>query len=374
MELPSVLSSQCQKVFLTCPQFKNYDSLYAFCEAQQEFSFLVDELVEEKSRFHLVMNNLPILLKSKHAQYGWIFPRFVQSLRDNCHQENARWSEINDLYVKVEQISVQDQALDTHFFLDKQKLFHSILDIDFDEQEDKVITSLDWQKFPHKTAAFLVHGNHQFGQLPLVTRLLQLQELKNGERREIVVKLSNQKNIYDVWEEVGRRFVHGNQPTGLSPEQIMDKIFQALRFQNLIFIFYGIYQSDRLSFLDELIQDFWQPIVEQANHKETYLVMFLIDNKGGVCTSGVSLAEEVNHPQYPKIPLSLLLDTKFPRTKLASWLRVAVREKVVPESLCVDILLESSQEVVPELVYERICQYCNTSWERELAQKLIQVF
>ncbi|MBE8968808.1 hypothetical protein IQ277_22070 [Nostocales cyanobacterium LEGE 12452] len=374
MELPSDLYSQCHTVFKNCPQFKSYESLCAFCEAQQEFCFLVDELVEEKSRLYLVMNNLSILLKSKHALYGWIFPRFVQSLRDNCHPDNARWGDINDLCVKIEKIIVQSQSLDTQFFLDKQKLFNSILDIDFDEQEEQVITSLDWQRFPHKIAAFLVHGNHHFGQFPLVTRLLQLQELKNGERREIFVKLSNLKNIDCVWEEVARRFVHGNQPTGLSPDQIKDKILQALQFQNLIFIFYEIYQSDRLSFLDELIQKFWQPIVEQANHKETYLVMFLIDNKGGVCQSGVSLAEEVHHPQYPKIPLSLPPSTQFPRTKLASWLRVAVRDNIVPESLCVDTLLADSQEGVPELVYERICQYCNTSWERELAQKLIQVF
>ncbi|MFK0733936.1 MAG: hypothetical protein ACIWVG_22740 [Gloeotrichia echinulata HAB0833] len=374
MKLPSDLYSQCQKVFKNCPQFQSYENLKTFCESQQEFSFLVDELVEEKSRLYLVMNNLSILLKSKHALYGWIFPRFVQSLRDNCHPDNAQWGEINDLCVKLEQISVQDQALDTQFFLDKQKLFHSILNIDFEEQEYKVIIALDWQKITHKTAAFLVHGNHQFGQLPLVTRLLQLRELKNGERIEIVIKLSNQKNIYGVWEEVARRFVHGNQPTGLSPEQVKEKIFQALQSQNLIFIFYEVYQSDKLNFLDKLIQDFWQPIVEKSNHKETYLVMFLIDNKGAVCKSEVSLAEEVNHPQYPKIPLSLPPSTQFPRTKLASWLRVAVTDKVVPESLSVDTLLADSQEGVPELVYERICQYCNTSWERELAQKLIQVF
>lgn len=374
MELPSDLYSQCRTVFKNCPQFKNYESLCAFCEAQQEFSFLIDELVTADSRLYLVMNNLPILLKSRHTKYGLIFPRFVQSLRDNCHPDNARWGEINDLYVKIEKIQVQSQPLYPQFFLDKQKLFNSILDIDFDEQEDKVITALDWQNFPHKTAAFLVHGNHQFGQFTLLNRLLQLQELKNGERMEIVVKLSNQRNIDCVWEEVARRFVYFNQATGLSPEQVKEKIFQALQSQNLIFIFYEVYQSDRLSFLDELIQDFWQPIVEKANHKDTYLVMFLIDNKGGVCKSGVSLAEEVNHPQYPKIPLSLPPSTQFPRTKLASWLRVAVRDKIVPESLCVDTLLADSQEGVPELVYERICQYCNTSWERELAQKLIQVF
>ncbi|MBK1989693.1 hypothetical protein A0J48_019505 [Sphaerospermopsis aphanizomenoides BCCUSP55] len=373
MELPTDLYWQCKKVFQQCQPFENDELLSAFCE-QEEFSFLVQDLKKADSLSSRVMKNLPILLKGKHRKYGFIFPSFVKALRDNCHQENARWSEINDLYVKIEQISVQAQALDKQFFLDKQTLFNRILDIDFDEQEDKVITSLDWQNFSHKTAAFLVHGNHQFGQLPLVTRLLQLRELNNGERMKIVVKLSNHKNIYDVWEEVARRFVHGNQPTGLSPEQIMDKIFQALRFQNLIFIFYEIYQSDRLSFLDELIQDFWQPIVEQANHKETYLVMFLIDNKGGVCKSGISLADEVNHPQYPKIPLSLPPGTQFPRTKLASWLRVAVRDKVVPESLCIDTLLADSQEGVPELVYKRICEYCNTSWEGDLAQKLIQVF
>lgn len=375
MELPSNLYSQCLRVFLDCRQFKNYDSLCGFCKSQTEFSFLVEELVTESSRYDLVMNNLPILLKSKHTQYGFIFLSFVEALRDACHEENYLRSKINDLYVKLQENQVMPKLFDPPTSLHPNRLFNSILNIDFCDQETKVIEALDWQKLPHKTAAFLVHGEKNFGQGTLVNRLLQLQQLQNGQyaRPPIAVEVSKMFDIFDIWNKVAEKLGLLKETASLSQEQIKKSIFEFLQSQNLIFIFYEkVIQEESGSkkrpkkspiFWDKLIQEFWQPVVEKANHQETYLVMFLIDNEGIVCQSGVPLAEEVNHPQYPYIPLCLPSAEKFTRVHLIQWLRTAVNDGVVDKGLCVDTLLAKSKDGVPEIVYQKICEAYGCSWK-----------
>jgi hypothetical protein len=373
VNLPPPLYWQCRTLFLKCAQFEGYRRLSDFCEPQEELSFLVEDLTVAESRGALVESCLKLLLKAD--ENGYLFLVFVKALQDSCHPGKALWSELNELYTKIQALQEQYQPCQPSAYSSEQRLFKTILRIDFDEQEKLVEAALKKQSSHKRIAALLVHGEEKFGQGTLVTRLLsqsqlpQLLELRNG--RQIKIKVGGMGDISNLWNEVAKHFINSNQVTLVSSQQIMDEIFECLRTQHLIFIFTEVHRT-YIGFLSELIQEFWQPLVERANHKETYLVMFLIDNKGSVCKSDIPLAWDVNQSEYPTFPLHLPPASRFPLDKLAEWLGMAVAAELVPDNLSAETLLRESKGGVPELVYQKICYYCGCSWEGGLAKWLIQ--
>lgn len=369
MELPEYLYSQCTNVFLKCPYFKDYDMLFSFCTAQTEFSFLALEIEKKNSQLALVTTNLPILLKGKHIKYGWTFPIFVKALQNNCSSEKALWSDLNDLYDKIQTIEEYAPKQEPTTSSCKQRLFKTILEIDFEEQQEEVTNALKLQQSLNKAAAFLIHGEEKCGQETLVHRLSQLSELRNGRR--IKIKMAGMGEVSDLWNAVAASLTGSNQVSYLSPDQVMALVIDCLKTQHLIFIFTEIHRTC-IGFLPELIEQFWQPLVDKVNLKETYFVMFLVDNKGKACQSGMPLAWQVCQPEYPQVPLHLPPTTRFLQKKISQWLRMAIAAEIVPESLSVETLLQESQGGVPELVYQRICYHCGCSWEGGLAQWLIQ--
>lgn len=370
--LPFQLNKLCRNILLECEQFESYDRLSSFCKGHQELYFLKLQLKKANNLQELYELNLPILIESNHEQYGWVFPIFLEALKQACPEGDARRGKLDVLSVKVKELKTQLQVCIPQKPESEQRLFKSLLRIDFDEQEDLVKQALDSQTFYKKTAAFLVHGEENFGQETLLTRLSQLPQLRNG--RQVKIKACGMNDISILWNEVAKYLGISNQPVSLSSEEVIDKICQILQTQNLIFIFYEINRT-YIGFLPELLQEFWQLIIDkihQKNKASTYLVMFLVDNKGNVCKSGVSLAWQVSQPEYPRIPLYLPPVSRFPQRKLQEWLGMAQATEVVPESLCAETLLVESQGGIPELVYQRICHYCGSSWEGKLAKWLIQ--
>jgi hypothetical protein len=364
---PSELYQLCRELLLKCEQFESCESLRSLCVVD-ELSFIKLRLKDAKSPINLFDLNFEVLFYSEHRLYGWIFPIFLKQLRDRQHPDDMLWTNLDDLCTKVEAWKNQPQACHQQVPQSEHRLFKLLLRIDFDEQEEAVMQVLDSPSY-NKTAAFLVHGEEKFGQETLVTRLSQLSKLQNGRR--IKIKVGGMEDISNLWNEVGKHLLEKNQSNWLPSTQIMERIFELLQTQHLILIFSDVHHT-YIGFLPELIQEFWQPLVQKNNQRETYLAMFLVDNKGYVCKSGLSLALQVNHPELPRIPLSLPPASRFPVRKLNEWVGMAVAAEVVPENLCVETLLAESQEGVPDLVYQRICYYCGFSWEGGLAKWLIQ--
>lgn len=377
-EFPSELYQLSRKLLVECEQFENSKRLRAFC-CTDSLGFIKFKLKDGSNPPELFDLNFDILIKAEHRSDGWVFPIFLRQLRDAYHPDDMLWTKLDDLRTKVEAWRNQLQSEQQQIFQCKnkvlnnqwqseQRLFKSLLRIDFDEQEEAVMQVLDSPSY-NKTAAFLVHGEEKFGQEILVTRLSQLPKLRNGRR--IKIKVSGMEGISNFSDKVSEHLIDQEQRSWLSLSQIRDKIFEILKTQHLILILSEVHCS-YLGFLPELINEFWQPLVESSNQRETYLAMFLVDNKGYVCKSGLSLAWQVNHPELPRIPLSLPPASRFPVRKLNEWVGMAVAAEVVPENLCVETLLAESQGGVPDLVYQRICYYCGFSWEGGLAKWLIQ--
>ncbi|TBR60765.1 hypothetical protein B4U84_07955 [Westiellopsis prolifica IICB1] len=143
-----------------------------------------------------------------------------------------------------------------------------------------------------------------------------------------------------------------------------------MQTQHLIFIFDEVHRT-YIGFLSELIEYFWQPIIEKVNCQTKYLVMFWLDNQAKVCDSGIPLVYHHSEAEYPKIPLCLTQANRFSYKKLAKWLSNTDSE-IDLENLSIENLLKESKSGVPELVYQKICLHCGSSWEGRLAQWLIQ--
>lgn len=367
--LPYELCDLCEEVFLICDEFESYDSLRSFCRVREEFHFLTFKLKgKDASPSSLFNLNLPLLLESKHQRFGWVFPIFVKALASRYKDDN-RQSRLNDLYSKIQSCSNQPQVQYSQTDRRDQRLFNSLLEIDFEEQQEEVINALQLQQSLKRAAAFLIHGDKKFGQETLVHRLSQLQKLRNGRR--IKIKIAGMGDVSDLWNAIAGHLTGSNQISYFSPEQVMALVIECLRTQHLIFIFTEVHRT-YIGFLPELIEQFWQPIVEKVNLQETYLVMFLVDSEGKVCKSGIPLAWQAGQQEYPKIPLHLSPTNRFLHKKIDEWLNRPTVAEFVPKSLSSETLIQESQGGVPELVYQRICYHCDCSWEGGLAQWLIQ--
>ncbi len=100
--LSAALYQECTNVLLECNEFENITYLRGFCEIVTPLNELVaSHLVEAGNKKLLVMLNLKVLLKIKHQEYGYIFPLFLQILRDNYNEQEERWNKIDTLRKKV---------------------------------------------------------------------------------------------------------------------------------------------------------------------------------------------------------------------------------------------------------------------------------
>jgi len=373
--LPSDLRELCKQEFLKCEQFESYQRLCSFCRGYEALYFLNIQLNQALSRAGLVEENLSIFIEKKHEEYGWILPIFVKALATNCYEGDARRSSLNNLYdrIKAHQKQKQDRQYQSPISpissSNERLLFNFLLEIDFYEQQNEVKNALKLQQSHQRAAAFLIHGEKQFGQEALVTRLYKLQELRNSRR--IKINTSGMSDVSELWNAVANHFIGAQLPTGYFHEQINDLIIECLQTQHLIFIFTEV-ERTYIGFLPELIELFWQPIVERLNLTETYLVMFIVDNKGKVHKSGIPWAKECTQHEYPKMPLELSPINNFLENQIQEWLDRPTVAEIVPKNLSVNTLLEESKNGVPELVYQRICYYCDSSWEGKLAKWLIQ--
>lgn len=371
--LSGKLYQECKNVLLECDIFTNFQYLRSFCEVIKELNVVSNKLKEANTTTLLFRLNLDILIKTRHQEYGCIFIIFLENLRGEYSKEDQMWDRIDNLWNKVKK-ELENPSLPLKLSTslgnnnnNNNQLFQSIIDIDFSEQEDTVRKAIKWQELHQRTGAFLIHGyDENFGQKALLTRLLRkLPELING--RKIQRDLTGMSDIRELWGKISSEFFGSNT----TDEQVINAILQCLETQNLIFIFSGLHRTFT-GFLPDLIEKFWWTIVEKATHQKTYLLMFLVDDKGIVCKSGVSLAWKFESSRYPNDPLCLPKTGEFSYYQLETWKNNVVQKNMVLESISVDELLQKSQAGVPELVYRQICDYCGLSWEGGLAKWLIQ--
>ncbi|WP_373529366.1 hypothetical protein [Nostoc sp.] len=373
----------CKKLFLKCGQFENYKSLCNFCASQTELEIVSENLEDATNPKKLVEINLLKFLQTKSTENGYIILPFVKALIADCNSGDALHNELNDLKTKLEKYyenqasqpktTQSDQKSYKSIFdddclkspkvspsqrtlPDNLKLFKSILNIDFDEQQNQVIEALNRDKI----GAFLIHGLQEHGQEVLVTRLSQLSNLRRNQRQPVSIKMGNIKSIDSLWHEVAQPFFGSEQRAlDYTKGEIVDKILECLQTQTVIFIFFEVHQWGVL--LNSLIEDFWCPIIEKASLNKTHLVMFLIDNQAKVGELNIPWVADHNERDYPRKPLCLNQAERFTYKKLQNWLNAIDVE--VPDKLTAERLMQRPHLGIPERVYRQICIECNSKWE-----------
>ena len=245
-------------------------------------------------------------------------------------------------------------------------LFELILQIDFKEQSRRFKDVIKC----HHAAGFLVHGERGCGQRFLVNRLLRL---KRGWQNQSPIKIDIYHNgvgrsIPNLWRELTSWL---GLPRDAQAGEIMDRVCQRSQTQDVIFTFYTVdYMLPGM--LAAWLQEFWEPLVARATEnmpkRHTHLLMFLVDNCGSIAKSDLSLAETFEQPRYPlRLPAASL----FPFEELDAWLdnQRMLNQVQISAELTAPILLERSNNGIPQYVYEEICKHCGLSWEGVLLKK-----
>ncbi|WP_414588101.1 XRE family transcriptional regulator [Scytonema sp. PCC 10023] len=274
-----------------------------------------------------------------------------------------------DIQIDIDKIITEFTGVKTPPHL----LFDLLLQMDFKQQARLVRKVMKL----HRTAAFLVHGEPYCGQQLLVNRLFRLKpEWKNISPIKIDVSHNGAgRSIPHLWRQLTSWF---RLPKDVEPKEIIYKICDRLSTQDVILIFYTVdYMPPKV--LGAWLQEFWEPLVTQVEANcpptqwSTHLLMFLVDNSGSVCESNILLAKQFDEPEYPRIPLHLPPVSPFPLDVLDDWIdMVTAMESIqIPIGLTSKILLEKSENGIPEFVYEEICCHCGHSWEGGLAKWLI---
>ncbi|QSJ18941.1 hypothetical protein JYQ62_09420 [Nostoc sp. UHCC 0702] len=374
--LPDELNKFCKDILLECEQFCSYERLSSFCRGHSTLYFLNFELKSASNQDELFELNLPIFLENNHKEYGWSFSNLLKALIKNCHEgDEGKKEKLQKILAEIVKLNNQPQgdprgnAIESKTIIEyRQILFKSIIEqIDFIEQENAVIEALK----RNSTGAFLVHGyDERYGQKIFITRLFRkFPQFKNYMK--ITISLAGMSKVKELWNQTSSYFYDSDQTSEISPEQIRYKIFECLETQNIIFIFS---EADRAykSFIPKVINEFWKPIVEVKNQKKCCLTMILIDSRRTVCVKAKDyLAWNHLEHQYPKFPLHLDSNSNFSEQLLDQWLNNAIKQKIVPKDVLPGALMKESEGGVPELVYRKICSYCDVPWE-EFEQCLIQ--
>jgi len=269
----------------------------------------------------------------------------------------------------IEKIQIQRECIPIPTL--RKQLFELLLKIDFKEQVILVHDAL----IQHRTVAFLVHGEPYYGHELLVTRLYRMTSRRRNTS-PIILDINNKTakcSTKLLWRKLGSSLL---LPSDVQPEQIIDRICNRWQTQDVVLIF------KRVNFmlpevLCALLRDLWEPLVERGKlnppTQETNLVMFLVDNEGSVCQSGVMLAKQLNEPDYPRIPLQLPSLSSFKSDILKDlFIDISTSENLdVPASLTYQGLLEKFNKGIPEDVYAEICSHFCLSWEGDLETQCI---
>ena len=250
-------------------------------------------------------------------------------------------------------------------------LFDLLIRIDFIQQRQVVRQVLEI----HQTAGFLVYGDFYCGQQFLLNRLFRL---KQGWKNQSPIKIDVSANglgrrIPNLWGRLGDWF---ELPRDAKASEVLEKICDRLLEQDAIFIFNSVDYMLPGGLLGLWLEDFWVPLVkmvERLPKRETHLLMFLVDNCGRVGQSNLRLAEKIEHPEYPYLPLRLPPACKFPLEALEDWFDDVreYRDFQTPTNLTPQELLEKSDNGIPQFVYEEICQQYGVSLEGGIARWLI---
>ncbi|MFK8182541.1 MAG: hypothetical protein AB8B99_04145 [Phormidesmis sp.] len=222
--------------------------------------------------------------------------------------------------------------------------------------------------------AFLIHGYPEYGQSWLLNRIVvqYVPYFLTGKIIRVHVSRKVRRNdVSALWREVaGRVGLRGKQYT---PAEIAQQVVQCLETQNVLLVFHEVEELPE-AILNELVKEFWQPLVSAvkaipASQHQFKLLMFLVDYEGCVGEWEVPFAEKLDAAWEASVLLKAPIITEFSDGDLLDWIEreydklpPALTEKVDDN---IQAILADTENGIPELVLDVICNYCGCDWYEE---------
>ncbi|MDJ0677707.1 MAG: hypothetical protein QNJ36_20375 [Calothrix sp. MO_167.B42] len=276
--------------------------------------------------------------------------------------------QIEDVEAERNQVNQQLQELENNSIGRSEELYPTLLRLGYRPQV-RLFRRLMEAK---SAAAVLIHGFPDYGQCWLLNRLVvqYVPYFLNGKL--IKVRVSRKicrNNVSALWRELARSVgLRGKQYT---PPEIAEKVYQWLETQNVLFVFHEV-QTMPEECLSELIHNFWLPLVEKFQEQQSQpskfkLLMFLIDYEGCVASWKVPFTEKLNSHQIPQTPIKSPRITEFSDDDLIDWMETEY-DKLPPVLTAkvddtVQEILANSDDGIPELALEAICEHCGYDYE-----------
>ena len=278
--------------------------------------------------------------------------------------------QIEEAEAEREQIGQQLKGLENTSPSSGKDLYRTLLRLGYRQQTRlfrRVIES-------ESAAALLIHGLPDYGQRWLLNRLVvqYVPYLLTG--KIVTVNVGRKFLRHDVsplWRELARRVgLWGKQS---SPLEIAERVYQIWQTQNVLLIFHEV-ETMPENCLSELIQDFWLPLVSKVQERSSQaskfkLLMFLVDYEGATEKWNLPFVEKLDASWEQQKLIKLPMITKFSEDDLYDWIETEYDKLPAVLTAQVDntvqTILASSDNGIPELAIEEICDRCGVDWYEE---------
>ncbi len=318
-------------------------------------------------------------------------------------------AEIERLNQQIEQLNRQIAALEGTVDLQSrspfstQQLHEALLKLGY-RQQVRLFRRLI---AAHSVAAFLIHGEMEYGQRWLLNRLVS-QYLPDWFTGKVVkVNVSRKVRRSDasaLWRELGRRVgLRGNE---FDQADIAEGVYRWWQTQDVLLVFHDVDFLPKEGF-DQLVQEFWLPLASRARQAQANrqanqpvnqatdrgvaqgstlgsqgeesrfkLLMFMVDYDGRVGEWDVPFVEKLEANWQPATPVKAPKLDEFSDDELTDWLEQEYSD--LPRSLTAEIdgtvqeILHNSDDGIPERALEEICDRTGFNWYelRDRWQKL----
>src|SRR5207249_4790666 len=120
-----------------------------------------------------------------------------------------------------------------------------------------------------------------------------------------------------------------------------------------------------LNFAKEFVEHFWQPLAAKAAQvpcvsSDYKLLMFLIDNRGGVATCPFDVADGLDNGWEPRVLVKLPKLASILGDELVSW--IIDEGHKLPLKIRVEDILKNNEDGIPEMILEDVCELCGCNW------------
>ena len=324
----------------------NNNSQRSYSELQKEYDYLTEEI--------------QFLCQSERT--GNLLPSELFKLKKQIEEAEAKREQIG------RQLKLKE--LENTSIASSEALYRTLLRLGYRRQIRLFRRLIEAES----VAAFLIHGLPDYGQRWLLNRLVVQYVPYFLTGKVVLVNVSRKVRKNDVsalWREVaGRVGLRGKQ---YSPSEIAEKVYQWWQTQNVLLVFHEVETMPETS-LSELIDNFWLPLVNKVREQQSQaskfkLLMFLIDYEGCVGGWEVPFAEKLNSNWEPQTPIRSPEINEFSDDDLIDWIETQYDK--LPAVLTAQVdntvqkILANSDNGIPELALEAICDRCGCDWYEE---------